>query len=123
MLSKNDIHSLLNGNVRSSSVEEGKKEKVGNDLFNNPMILAALKAMPVEERERYKKIGEEMYGTIDFEESKILNNIPVPMQDAANYLHIQLRSGLAEEDMEKNEIALMEEVYGKQWRSNYPHLE
>ena len=33
------------------------------DLFNNPMVNNALKAMTPEQIEEYKKIGEHMYET------------------------------------------------------------
>ena len=46
-----------------------------HDLFNNPMVKSAMDAMSESEKKRYKIIGEEMYGNVNFEESKILNNM------------------------------------------------
>jgi len=89
------------------------------DLFNNPMVTKALEAMTPEQREEYRRIGEEMYGTVHFEDSKILNNMPPPMAEALAYVEVGLKSGLAPADMEPDEIALMENAHGKEWYTKY----
>lgn len=94
-----------------------------NDLFNNPMVEKAIKALSPEELERYKKIGEEMYGSVHFEDSKILNNIPAPMAEAVAYVIESIKSGLHPSDLEENEKILLEDVYGKEWYKKYGYCE
>ena len=85
------------------------------DLFNNPMIRAAEAALSDKDKARYKELGEEMYGSLNFEENKVINNIPPPMQEAVTYLEYQLRSGLHPSDMEEKEKILLQDIYGEEW--------
>lgn len=99
-----------------------KVETTGS-LFNNPMVESALKSMSPEELQRYKEIGERMYGTIDFEDSKILNNVPPPMYEAGAYISEQLKSGLHPSMMDDDEKRLMEELFGKEWYTLWGYVE
>lgn len=109
------------------SEKEGKGKVVKNqyDLFDNPMINAARKALSEEDKKRYETIGKEMYNTIDFETSKVLNNMPPPMQEAVLYVEEGLKSGLLPKDLEDDEKVLMKEAYGEKWyvRFGYNTLE
>lgn len=89
------------------------------DLFDNPMVRSALKAMTPQQRQRYKEIGEQMYGTVNFTDSKIINEMPVPMAEATAHIALGLRSGLDISDMDMNEISLMVEGYGKDWYKDF----
>jgi len=95
-------------------LEEKKKQRV-YDLFDNPMVRSALESMTPEQVESYKRIGKEMYGTIDFEKSEVLSNLPPPMAEALLYIEEGLKSGLHPTDLSKDEIALLVESYGKEW--------
>ena len=95
-------------------LEEKKKQRV-YDLFDNPMVRSALESMTPEQVESYKRIGKEMYGTIDFEKSEVLSNLPPPMAEALLYIEEGLKSGLHPVDLSKDEIALLVESYGKEW--------
>ena len=104
----------------SKQTQDEKKEEISQgDLFDNPMVRSALKAMSPEERQRYKEIGEQMYGTVNFVDSKIINEMPVPMAEAVAHITHGLRSGLDVSDMDMNEIALMVEGYGKDWYKDF----
>jgi hypothetical protein len=111
---------------KNTGVEESKistKVETTGSLFNNPMVESALKSMSPEELQRYKEIGEKMYGTIDFEDSKILNNVPPPMYEAGAYISEQLKSGLHPSMMEDDEKRLMEELFGKEWYTQWGYVE
>lgn len=86
-----------------------------NTLWDNPMIRSAIKAMSPEELQKYKEIGESLYGNIDFEGSKVINNIPPPMEEAVAYVSESLKSGLHPSMLEENEVALLTDVYGDKW--------
>lgn len=85
------------------------------DLFDNPMVRAAMSALSAEEKEQYKKIGEQMYGNMNFEDARYLINPEVRMTEALECLEGQLRSGLHPSDMEENEKALLKDAYGDEW--------
>ena len=90
-----------------------------NDLFNNPMVNNALKDMSPEQLEGYKKFGENLYGNINFQDSKIINNLPPPMAESVAYVEEGLKSGLAPEDLTEDEVALLTQAYGEKWYLKY----
>ena len=94
-----------------------------NDLFNNPMVKSAMDAMPDSEKKRYKIIGEEMYDNINFEDSKILNNFPEPMQEYLVYITEQLKSGIHPSDLENNEKNFLKDTFGEKWYTRWGYVE
>jgi hypothetical protein len=91
-----------------------------SDLFNNPMVNNALKNMSKEELENYKKIGEQMYGNIDFVDSKIIkNNLPPPVAEAIAYVEEGIKSGLMPVDLEEDEVIMLTKAYGTEWYEKY----
>ncbi len=99
------------------------EETTQNTLWDNPMTRSAMKAMSDEELQRYKDIGQSMYGDIDFEASKVLNNIPPPMAEAVAYVEESLKSGLHPSMLEENEIALLADVRGDKWYERWGYTE
>lgn len=92
-------------------------------LFNNPMIENAQKSMTNEQKEHYKRIGEEMYNNIDFEKGEILTNIDNSIKESGKYIYIQVRSGLHPSYLEENEKEIMTQVYGKEWYKEFGYNE
>ena len=86
-----------------------------NDLFDNPMSRAALAAMSEEQKEKYRIIGEHLYGQFDFQDEQSINNMPPDMVEAVAYIEIQLRSGLHPSMLEDNEKELLADAYGEEW--------
>jgi hypothetical protein len=89
------------------------------DLFDNPMVNAAREAMPEEQKKQYEIIGKEMYGCIDFEKSQVLNNMPEPMKQAVLYIEQGLNSGLHPDYLDEDEVKLMCEAYGENWKQKF----
>ena len=98
-----------------SKEEKYTPTKDNQDLFDNPMTRAALSAMSDDEKRRYKQIGQEMYGHMNFKDAKVLNNVPVPMSEAVAYIEEQLKSGLHPSMMDENEQAILKDIYGEEW--------
>ena len=71
--------------------------------------------MPKEEQEKLKKMGEYMYGDMDFENGNIDNSL------YETYVHIRaaLRSGLNIEDLDEDEKGVMQSQEGEDWESNW----
>jgi len=88
------------------------------DLFNNPMVTSALKAMTPEQVESYKKMGEVMYKNMDKmnQENK---NLPESFQEATAYIITGLHSGLHPRDMDINEIILLTNTMGEKWYEQF----
>ncbi|MBL4898419.1 MAG: hypothetical protein JKX76_02100 [Colwellia sp.] len=85
-----------------------------NTHWDNPSTRSARAGMSDETADEYKRVGEEFYGGIDFE-----NPLVQESTDAINYIKTGLRSGLMPIDLSKEEQALMENVYGPQWFIKY----
>lgn len=101
---------------RIEKIEDKRQEKIAYDLFDNPMTRNIMKNLSPEEIENYKKIGEELYGGINFEKSEILTNAPPFISDESiAYVLEGIKSGLQPKDLTKDELNLLSEVYGKEW--------
>ena len=88
-----------------------------NDLFNNPMVESALKALTPEQLEEYERIGKYMFQT-DFTATQG----PDPekeMKEAIFYIREGLKSGLHPEDLSPKELEIMYDVYGDDWGAEY----
>jgi hypothetical protein len=94
-----------------------------SDLFDNPMVQSAADALTDEQKQKYAKIGKELYSTVDFETNKVLNNLPDPMVDTVLQLIVQLRSGLHPTDLENSDIELLKTSYGETWYTKWGYTE
>ena len=92
---------------------------MSDSLFSNPMVDNALKALSPEQLAGYKKIGEQLYGSIDFEDSKIINNMPPPMAESVAYVEEGIKSGLLPADLDENEVILLTNAFGEEWYLRY----
>lgn len=89
------------------------------DIWNNPMVNNALKAMSKEDLEKYKKVGEQLYGNVNFEDSTVVNQLMTPADEAIAYIEEGLKSGLLPQDLDENEVILLHQTYGEEWYKKY----
>lgn len=94
----------------------------GDNLFDNPMVRTASAAMSEEDKEKYKRLGEEMYNNVDFVSGDINSNLPNPMAEATAYLCTQLQAGMHPSVLESNEKALLSEAYGPTWYTRWGYV-
>jgi len=92
-----------------------------NTLWDNDMVNAAISSMSKEDIEKYKKIGESMYKNIDFETSKICQESF--MDDAVAYISESIKSGLHPSMLTKDEVNVLETVYGNEWYKKWGYVE
>jgi hypothetical protein len=97
--------------------------KTTGTLFDNPMIDSAIRAMSVEQREAYKKMGQHMYGSIDFKDNKILNAMPVAMEEALAYVIEGIKSGLHPKEISEDEKTLLIAGYGDKWYTEFGYAD
>ena len=94
------------------------------DLFNNPMVDAARKAMSPEQQEEYKKIGEYMYNKTNYKVAEIGSSVKEPKQeDYVMYAVGMLRSGGDPADLTDPELRALIATYGEKWYEKFELLE
>lgn len=89
-------------------------------LWNNPMVRDIKKRMSKEDLEQYKKIGEQFYKDMDFQQNNNIENI---LKESAAYVSSLLNSGLFPSHLNKDEKRVMKEVYGKEWYTKWDYTE
>jgi hypothetical protein len=89
------------------------------DIWDNPMVNNALKALSTDQLAEYKKMGENLYGKIDYNTNKILNNVPPPMEESVAYIEEGLKAGLLPEDLTYDEVMILVQAYGEKWYEKY----
>lgn len=106
-------------------VPKSTTEQTGDnlDIFNNAMTRSAMSALSKEDLERYKEIGKQLYDGIDFEDSRILNNMPPPMAEAVAYVLESIKSGMHPSMLAENEKELLKDAYGEKWYEKYGYVE
>jgi hypothetical protein len=109
--------------AKKAAKEEIKKQTQRvYDLFDNPMTRAAMASMTPEQIERYKIIGEEMYGNIDFAKSEVLNNAPPFLSESLAYLTEGIKSGLHISELNADEHKVLCECYGEEWYTHFGYV-
>ena len=93
------------------------KEFTGDyDLFNNPMIDSARKAMTNDDLKNYEDWGKYIHESIDFETGTVTaESYPTPMMKALVYLEDSLRSGQHPSTLTDDEKDFMLKMKGDTW--------
>lgn len=95
-----------------------------SDLFNNPMVEAAKKAMPDDLKEKYEQMGEYMYNRLDYRINEMGSKIKDPTtEELAMYAVQGLRSGIDPQDLTDKEITALIQVYGDKWYEKFDIME
>lgn len=93
------------------------------DLFNNPMVQSAKKAMRKEDLQRYKDWGEAIFtDDIDYETASV-TKYPPPMLDALAYIENAVKSGQHPSTLTVDEVKLLNEMRGKEWYKKWGYEE
>ena len=102
---------------KKSSTNESKsnENQATYDLFSDKTLQNAYKSLTPAQREKYRQIGEHMYGNLNFKEGEIMNDVAPPFEEAAVYIGEGLKSGLHPSFLEENEKLVLEQVYGEKW--------
>jgi len=88
--------------------------KYDYNLFDNPMIEQAKKAMSKKDLERYEDWGHAVFDDIDYE-STAMTKYPPPMIDALAYIEDSIKSGQHPSTLNKDELNLLVEIRGENW--------
>ena len=93
-----------------------------DNIFTNPVIQAAKEALSKEDKERYAKLGKELFKNIDFEKCTV-DNMPPSLEDSINYIDSMIKSGLHPSMLNDDEKFLMKDVLGNEWYKKYGYIE
>ena len=91
-----------------------------NTLWDNAMVRDAKARMSKEDIEQYKKIGEQFYKDMDFQQGNSIDNI---IKESAAYLSSLLNSGLLPHNLDKDEKRVLKEIYGEKWYEKWGYTE
>lgn len=91
------------------------------DLFNNPMVESAKKAMSQKDLDRYKDWGEAVFDDIDYETASV-TQYPPPMLNALAYIEDSLKSGQHPSTLTKDEVNLLNEMMGNEWYKKWGYV-
>ncbi len=89
--------------------------------MNPALYEQARRGMSDVDVQQYQNIGKEFYESFDFEKMKTLT----PSQDAdaesIAYITEAVKSGLHPDYLDENEVYIMEQHYGKDWRKRFAY--
>lgn len=95
-------------------------ESKTSDLFNNPMVDAARKALTPEQIDEYKRIGEYMYNSIDYKTAVAGTQVRESKdEDLILYATEALKSGGDPKDLTDTEIQCLCKIYGDNWYERF----
>lgn len=90
------------------------------DLFNNPMVDMAKKALSAEQQEEYKAMGQYMYNAANYTEAE---HGPKVQKASDNelfaYASQALRSGLNPNDLSGKELSVLHSKLGDEWYNQF----
>ena len=89
-------------------------------LWDNAMVRDAKAKMSKEDLEQYKKIGEQFYRDMDFQQNNDLNAI---LKESVAYISMGLNSGLLPSELNKDEKRVMKELMGEKWYEKWGYTE
>ena len=89
-------------------------------LWDNEMVRAVKAKMSKEDIEQYKKIGEQFYRDMDFQQN---NDLDAILNESVSYISMGLNSGLLPTELTKDEKRVMKEILGDKWYEKWGYTE
>ena len=97
---------------------EKNEKKEYDPLFDNPMVQQVRESMSAEDREKYDKIGKELYDSINFE-----TGVPdETINDVLEQLKAMIESGMHPSYLSYEEKNFLEHYMGKEWYIEFGYL-
>jgi hypothetical protein len=90
------------------------------ELFSNPMVESAKRAMTDEQKEEYKKIGEYLYNSTNFKTLEVGSKVSeAKTEDILIYATSMLKSGGDPFDLTERELEELRNIYGEKWYQRF----
>ena len=93
-----------------------EKKRIAGSVFDNPYFKNAYNALSDQDKEKYKKMGEYMYGNFNYTNNSF--DSP-PVEESVKYIECSLNSGLLPKDLSQDEKVFMKDTYGDKWYEKY----
>lgn len=84
------------------------------NLWDNPQIQTTINQMDPQTRFHYKKLGEALYNTIDYEDP-----FKTQILESAAQINLLLRDGMKINLLTENEKKICEDIYGKDYLNKF----
>ena len=107
-------------NQKNEKNEKNEKndKKEYDPLFDNPIVQQVRDSMSPEDREKYDKIGKELYDSINFE-----TGVPdETVNDVLAQLKAMIESGMHPSYLSYEEKNFLEHYMGKEWYLDFGYL-
>lgn len=88
------------------------------DLFKDPKFKKMFNDLPKEEQEQYKRQGKHIYEK-DYVNIGNNDNLEDKLIESVAYISEGLKSGLQPRQLDKNELEVMRNIYGKLWYEKF----
>jgi hypothetical protein len=82
----------------------------------------AIENMSPQDIEKYKKYGENMYGSVDYEATQVDKMMNSPVDDSIFYIIEGIKSGLHPSMLEDDEKDLLLKIKGDEWWKEYGYV-
>lgn len=105
--------------ISKNSKNSKNKKKEYDPFFDDPQIQQFRDSLSPEEKEKYDKIGKDLYDTINFETGETEDVV----KDVMAQLRIMLQSGLHPSYLTYEEKAFLEKNLGNKWYEEFGYLE
>lgn len=90
------------------------------DLFSNPMVESAKKALTQEQKEEYKKIGDYLYNSDNYKNLEMGSKIKESsFEEILQYATEMLKAGGDPFDLSQKEIESLYKFYGEKWYDHF----
>ena len=99
------------------------RPKRPKSIFNDPAFQSLWQSLDDDTKNYYRKIGENLYNTVNFEgsdsEAMLAGGEGDPIQLHLHHIEAGFRSGLMPSDLEEGEVAFLEKERGDEWWKYY----
>ena len=98
---------------------ESKEEREAYNMFKDPAIMGIRDSADQETLDRYAKIGEHMYGNMDYTG----DDLEIILNNRCKELILRINNGYHPSFLDESELQVLEEKKGKEWYLTFGYTE
>lgn len=98
---------------------ESKEEREAYNMFKDPAIMSIRDSADQETLDRYAKIGEHMYGNMDYTG----DDLEIILNNRCKELILRINNGYHPSFLDESELQVLEEKKGKEWYLTFGYTE
>jgi hypothetical protein len=106
-----------------STPTKSRQKKSTNPMYTNPSVQQFRNSLNPEELVKYQQMGEAIYNTVDYVQSKVLDrSIPGFLIEPFQDIKASLKSGLHPSELDADEKRVMVECLGDDWYVKFGYV-